>query len=105
MDERVDSWGESQKAARKNLPKKRAKTHRAFRRAVKAQLQRGEDADPSRVRRKPFMKWVGPKRSVQIAAQTARRDALESNPRKSESARTRRGMRRRKRSSDAEDAN
>ena len=35
MNERLDSWGESQKAARKNLPKMRARTHRSYRHQVK----------------------------------------------------------------------
>lgn len=95
LDERVDAWGESQKAARKNLPKKRARTHRGYRRAVKVELQWGADADPKAIRRKPFEKWAGPNRAAHLARQKARRDSLENIPRRSEEARARRSVRRR----------
>lgn len=104
MDERVDAWGESQKAARKNLTKKRARTHRAYRRAVNAHLQLGENADPTAIRRKPFAKWVGPTRASHLERQAAWREAVAANPRRSKQARVRRAARRRKRSTDVEPA-
>lgn len=94
MDERVDAWGESQKAARKNLPKRRARTHRAYRRAVNVELQLGEDADATAIRRKSFDKWAGPARANHLERQAARREALEADPRRSDAARERRSARR-----------
>ena len=94
MDERVDSWGESQKAARKNLPKKRARPHRAYRRAVNVELQLGEDAEATAIRRKSFDKWAGPTRANHLERQAARREALEADPRRSDAARERRSARR-----------
>lgn len=94
LDERVDAWGENQKAARRNLPKKRARTHRGYRRAVKVELQLGDDAEPQAIRRKPFDKWAGPTRADHLAHKEARRAALEDSPRRDEEARIRRSLRR-----------
>jgi hypothetical protein len=93
-EERVDAWGESQKAARKNLPKKRARSHRAYRHAVKTELAKTEDAEPEAIRRKPFKKWVGPTRGTHLERQEDRREKLQVEPRRSEAARARRGLRR-----------
>lgn len=93
MDERVDAWGENQKAARRNVPRKRARIQRAFRRAVNAELQRGEDADPTSVRRETFKTWVGPTRSEHLKRQAARRETLQLNPRRTKAAQARRRKR------------
>ena len=95
MGERVDAWGESQKAARKNIPKKRARTQRAYRHAVKAELQaNGEQAEPQAIRRKPFRKWSGPTRATQLERQAGRQAKLRQTLRRSEEARLRRSLRR-----------
>jgi hypothetical protein len=88
--------GENQKAARKNVPKKRARTHRAHRHAVKTMLRtEGQDADPGTVRRKPFHTWPGATRAVHLERQERRRDEQRAAPRRSEEARRRRSFRRR----------
>jgi hypothetical protein len=93
-DERIDSGGENQKAARRNLPLKRARIQRAYRHAVKAELSLGEDAEPGAVRRKEFRKWKGPIRRDHLDRQLARRHELQVDPRRSEEARGRRKSRR-----------
>jgi len=94
--DRVDSWGESQKAARKNLPLIRARIERAFRRRVKQELSRGDAAQPEKIRRKRWRKWPGPTLATQVEKQLGRRARLEREPRKSEEARLRRATRRRR---------
>ena len=94
MDERVDAWGESQKAARKNIPLKRARTQRAYRRAVAVELVKGDEADPAAIRRKTFYKWAGPTRREHLERQANRRSRFEEAPRRSEGARQRRRLKR-----------
>ena len=90
LEERVDAWGENQKAARRNLPRKRARIQRAYRRAVAVELANGEEADAGAIRRKPFLKWAGPIRRVHLERQAARRGALQEHPRRTGEARRRR---------------
>ncbi len=94
MEERVDAWGESQKAARKNLPLKRARIQRAYRRAVSVELANGEGADTAAIRRKTFRKWAGPRRRNHLEKQAARLEELQTNPRRSDEALERRRQRR-----------
>lgn len=94
MDERVDAGGENQKAARRNLPLKRARIQRAYRHAVQAELRLGEDAEPGALRRKPFCKWGAQTRRFHLDQQRARRQELQVDPRRSEEARRRRKSRR-----------
>lgn len=88
--DRVDVWGENQKAARKNLPLKRARIERAFRRRVTQELAGGETAEPEKIRRKLWRKWTGPTLGEHIESQRERRADLRDQPRKSEDARRRR---------------
>ena len=104
MNERLDSWGESQKAARKNLPKMRARTHRSYRHQVKTELLRGDNAEPAAIRRKLFRKWVGPTRETHVEQAQERRANIELEPRKSEDARARRAGRRSRRSPEESEA-
>ena len=57
---RVDMFGENQKSSRKNIPRRRAKLERAYRRRVHLALTRQEDADSADIRREPMWKWPGP---------------------------------------------
>lgn len=92
--DRVDQWGESQKAARKKLPKKKALISRAYRKAVSQSLRTAADPDEVAVRRKEFRKWKGPTLGEAIRENTDRRERLQKSPRKSEAARRRRKERR-----------
>jgi hypothetical protein len=94
MEERVDVWGESQKAARKSIPLKRARIQRAYRRAVAVELVHGDEADPAAIRRKTFYKWAGPTRRQRLERQAGRRAKLQDAPRRSEAARERRRLKR-----------
>jgi len=90
MAERVDAWGENQKAARRNLPLKRARLQRAYRRAAQVELSRGQDADPGPIRRRLLGKWAGHTRQVHLEQQGGRRERLQNEPRRSAEARARR---------------
>lgn len=94
LDERVDVWGENQKAGRKNAPRKKARIQRAYRRAVTIELANGEDADTGAVRRTWFATWTGPTRRDHLAQQAERRRKLGEEPRRSAQARQRRALRR-----------
>ena len=88
--DRVDQWGENQKAARRNIPKKKALLSRAHRKAVSQGLATATDPDEIAVRRKSLRKWSGPTLGVALQGRCARREATEAMPRKSPEARQRR---------------